>query len=85
MKSKRKRSVLEFIRDKRKANCPVCRVPQAIRNEMNAVRRMRSVTMPIVVEWLKAEHGIALTLEQCRHHYAGMHEGKAGVIRMVGR
>ncbi len=81
---KRPRSISEFVRDKRKVNCPVCKVPPKIRVQVNDARQTRNVTMPVILEWLKSEHGIALTLEQCRRHYAGMHEGKDGIAARGG-
>lgn len=72
------RSIQQFIRDKRRVNCPVCKVPTAIRDAIVDAKR-KGFTVPTILEWLKSEYRIRLTPEQVRTHYSGMHDGRSGL------
>lgn len=72
---RRPRSIVEFAHDQKRKGCPVCEVPLVIRQQIVSARAKR-ITVPVVLEWLKSEHGIRLTRGQIRLHYGGMHDGK---------
>lgn len=73
--SKQPRTITQFVRDKRRVGCPVCKIPAPIRAQMVEARRRSRITVATIVEWLKSEHGISITREQFRLHYGGLHEG----------
>lgn len=77
--SKKPRSIDEFMRDARKADCAVCKLPIEIRKQMVDARR-RGIVVGVVIEWLKGEWGVAITREQWRTHQGGMHDGKDFVV-----
>jgi len=75
-----KRTIDEFVRIKRRANCPVCKTKPEIRAAITDARRKR-FQVPIILEWIKSEYGVSLTAAQIRFHFAGQHDGKDGLGR----
>jgi len=74
----KQRSIAEFIKDKKRAGCIVCKVPLAVRAQIVAARK-RNYNIATILEWLKSEYKIRLTPEQLRLHYGAQHDGKAGM------
>ncbi len=74
------RTIDEFIKAQKRTSCPVCAIPLEVRRAMTDARRKR-YKIQTILDWIKSEHGIKLTPEQVRNHYAGQHDGKAGVGR----
>lgn len=67
------RSLLEFMRDKRKATCQLCALPDAVRAELNAARE-KKIPREVQKEWLKAECGISVTSQEMDFHRLGRHD-----------
>ena len=76
--AKKRRSIGDFMRDKRKTKCKVCNVAPRIRKLMNQARGKSRVSIPILLEWLQQEYSVKLTASELRHHYSGLHEGPSG-------
>ncbi len=70
---KKRRSLLDYEKAKRRAACAVCSLPDALVSE---VRGARTKKMPqaTVLEWLREEHGITLTRSQFVAHSAAHHD-----------
>ncbi len=72
-RGKKKRSLVEFHRAKRRAACSVCSLPDAILGELKSARE-KKISQDIVMEWLKAEHGITIPRQNFIAHGAAHHE-----------
>ncbi len=75
MGTTKKRSLVEFMRDKRKKDCPVCRIPEELRQEMVAART-KKITRVDILAWLKEDHGIDVTPGQMDTHNSAKHDQK---------
>ena len=67
------RSLTQYVRDKKRAVCPVCRLAPTIRSEMDGART-KKIRRAEILEWLAAEYGIKLTPAALDAHYSGRHE-----------
>lgn len=67
------RSLFNYMRDKRRQHCEVCKLSPALKEEMLAART-RKITRAQVLEWLGVEHGIKLTAGQLDSHYSARHD-----------
>lgn len=67
------RSLVQFVRDKKRAGCPVCMLPEAVRAEIEAARS-RKIGRAEQIEWLKSEHRVTITRAQFDAHHSGRHE-----------
>ena len=72
-KAKAVRSLTEYVRDQRIAECPICGLPDEIRTQMQ-VASEKKIKRRIVLEWLREEQGTAFTTDQLNRHYNGHHE-----------
>ncbi len=71
-----KRSLVQFVRDDRKARCPVCKLPTEIRAQLREAKDKR-ISVATQLHWLKEEYKIVLTVEQINAHRGGRHEESA--------
>lgn len=78
--AKKGRSFTDYLVAKRVVNCPVCKIPDALRAQF-ALRRSRNLTVADVLEWLRVEHRIRVTAEQYAVHCKAGHEAILGRIR----
>jgi len=75
--AKTKRKLTEFVRDfemeRRVKDCPVCKLPKEVREQ---IRLMRNRRIPVTVFclWLKTEYGVTITANQLQTHGVGRHE-----------
>lgn len=71
------RTLADFARDKRvserMANCPVCKLPKEVREEL---ARCRTLKIPgaWILEWLEGEHGVTVTPAELSAHRTGYHD-----------
>lgn len=70
------RSLKQFVRDKKRANCSVCNLPEAILQEIRAARRSK-VKYGDIVAWLAEVHRAKVTEDNLRQHAALRHEKEA--------
>jgi len=69
-----KRSLDEFLRDKKKAECPVCHLPPEIRAQLQHASEHNSAKLVEQCEWLRAECGVDILPSQLTAHRSGGHE-----------
>ena len=66
-------SLAEYVMAKKRADCPICKLPDEIR-----AQRRGAVTKKIrraeQIEWLAAEHGVKVTVAMFDSHHSGRHE-----------
>lgn len=74
-KAPERQSLIEFMKEKRRKACPVCAIPEDIREEMG-VARSRKIKRPDVVEWLNNVMGFKITNADLDGHYSGKHDVK---------
>ena len=80
-KLKGARTIHQFMTDRKKANCKVCKIPQHIKDQINVARLSRTFSMSVVKDWLEEEFGITgIPLIDFRRHYSAAHEGEDGII-----
>lgn len=65
------RSLVEFVKDKKRKACAVCSLPAEVRTQL-ATAREKKITRADVLEWLKSE-GIAIKAEDLAAHTNGHH------------
>ena len=71
--SKTAKSLVDFVKAKKRANCPVCALSDAILAEL-ADARTKKITRGTQLDWLQAEHHVKLTSALLDAHYSGRHE-----------
>lgn len=69
------RSLLQFMRDKRKLTCKICQLPQSVRDEL-AAARAKKVPRALQLEWLQAEVGLSISGEELEVHKQGRHDDR---------
>lgn len=72
--TKPKRSLTDFVMAKKRANCPVCALPAAVRQQIAEARNKR-IRRAEQLEWLRAEYGVKLSVADFEAHHSGRHEG----------
>lgn len=71
--SRKPKSLVEFVRAKRRVGCKLCALPEVIRAEL-AAARTKKIPRTLQLEWIKAEHRIVLTIADFDSHFSGKHE-----------
>jgi len=67
------RSLAEFVRDKRRADCPVCALPLEVRAEVKSASE-KKIKRTTVLEWLKLEYDIDVSAVALDKHHSQRHE-----------
>lgn len=66
-------SLVDYARKQRQADCPVCRLPDAIKQQM-LVASDKKIKRTVVMSWLKEVHSLEITDAMLTTHYSGKHE-----------
>jgi hypothetical protein len=66
-------TLAEFIMDKKRAACAICRLPAAIRSELSDARKKR-YSRAEQIEWLQTVFKIKITTQDFQTHQSGQHE-----------
>jgi len=66
-------SLVEYARKKRAADCPVCHLPEGIRQQMLTASD-KKIKRSVVLAWLAEEHGITIDDAVLTVHYSGKHD-----------
>ena len=69
-------SLVDYVREKRRESCPVCALPDALRQQM-ALAGDRKIKRSVVVAWLNDEHRAAVTEDDINSHVNGRHDRAA--------
>lgn len=72
-RKKKGRSLVDYERAKRRSACAVCSLPEVLYGEVR-IARGRKIPQATVLEWLREEHGIALSRAQFTAHSAAHHD-----------
>ena len=70
---KARRPLDQFLKDRKRAKCAVCRLPQDIREQIRAARE-RGVSRADVLAWLTEECKSAVTNDDFSRHMNGKHD-----------
>ena len=68
------RTLAEFLRDKRRAGCPVCALSPEILQCLAEAANKGSAKVPEQVEWLNTDCGARITVQELTQHRSGHHE-----------
>lgn len=66
------RSLVDFVKEKKRADCLVCRLPTDVREQVEAASDKR-ILRNEVVAWLNEECGVAATTKDLERHTQGRH------------
>jgi hypothetical protein len=67
------KSLVEFMQDKRRADCPVCKLPEDVRKQL-ATAAEKGIRRKDVLEWLRAVIGVQITDVELTAHRNGRHD-----------
>jgi len=70
------RSLADFVRQKRRESCPVCKLPQEVRDQL-ATASDKGHKRRDVLEWLKVDAGVPITDTELTAHRNGRHDEAA--------
>lgn len=70
------RSLVRFMRDKRREGCPVCALDPAVRQQL-AEASTRKIPRAVQLEWLHAEVRTKVTADDLSQHVNGRHDAEA--------
>lgn len=74
MAKKTDKTLADFMRDKKRATCPVCKLPEDIRSQLGKEATKRGFTRADQVEWLNMVVGAEITLRELSSHFSSRHE-----------
>ena len=66
-------SLSEFVMNKKRSECAICKLPDAIRRELRDARK-KKYTRAEQMEWLWAAFKIKITVSDFQTHLSGQHE-----------
>jgi hypothetical protein len=66
-------TLLDFMRDKKRAGCAVCALPDTVRTQLLAARD-KKIRRADQIEWLRTVIGAELTSRDLDSHYSGRHD-----------
>ena len=66
------KSLLDYMQDKRRAECPVCKLAEDIRDQLRRATD-RKVKRADQLTWLTEVVGVAITNSDLDAHYSGRH------------
>ena len=69
------RTLVDFVKDKRRASCVVCKLPDIIRQQVRAASE-KKISRRTVLEWLETECGAKITDADIATHSNGHHEDR---------
>ena len=72
-KTKETRSLYDYMHAKRRADCPVCQLPDDVREQLRGAKK-RKIPRADQVEWLNVEVGSSVTSANLDAHYSGRHD-----------
>lgn len=72
MGTKTPRSLEGYMKDKRRAECPVCQLSDEIREQI-ATASAKKIRRKDQIEWLQQEIGVDVTARDLDTHYFGRH------------
>ena len=65
-------SLADFMRAKRRAECPVCQLPEEVTEQLAEAGR-KKISRRDQIEWLNNELGIDISSADLDKHYSGRH------------
>lgn len=71
-KAKEARSLVEFVKAKKRADCPVCALPDAIREQIVGASD-KKIKRPEIVAWLNEECGYSIQAGDLEKHVNARH------------
>lgn len=66
---------MEFSKAKRREACPVCQLPDEVREQMRSSRD-KKITQQMIKEWLMTDYKKDIKLESLASHNAGHHDDR---------
>lgn len=66
-------SLVDFVKAKKRAACPVCQLPEEVRAQLKEARS-KKITRSVQLEWLRDEVGVEIDDLDLNSHIAGRHE-----------
>jgi len=69
-----RRTLAEFLRDKRREGCPVCALSPEVRQCLAEAAAKGTAKVPEQVEWLNTDCGAHITISDLTQHRSGRHE-----------
>lgn len=70
---KRKPSLVEYAREKKREKCKACQIPVELRREMARVRD-KKLPQEHIIGYLRDIHHISVTADDLQAHHAGHHD-----------
>jgi hypothetical protein len=66
-------TLLDFMREKKRAGCAICALPDAVRAQLLSARD-KKIRRADQIEWLRSVIGAEITHRDLDSHYAGRHD-----------
>lgn len=67
------KTLVDFLRDKKREDCPVCKLSDGIRDQLAAARG-KKITRKNQLEWLRDVVSAEITNRDLDGHYQGRHD-----------
>jgi hypothetical protein len=67
------RSLIEYVRAKRRETCPVCQLDPDLLSQVRSAGDKR-IPQDVVLAWLAEDHGIVLSKDDLLTHRNGRHD-----------
>lgn len=72
-KVKTRRSLVQFVRDKKREGCPICALPAEVIDQIKTAVT-RKISRAEQIEWLATEYQVTVTKGQFETHVSARHE-----------
>lgn len=66
-------SLVDYVRQQRRADCAVCSLPDEIRIQLKGASD-KKISRATALAWLSEVHGIVMTSDQMTTHYSAHHD-----------
>lgn len=67
-------SLTDFVKAKKRENCPVCKLPVEIRGQIGKSASEKHISREQQLEWVALVTGVKLSIEELNAHVNGRHD-----------
>lgn len=69
-----KQTLVEFVKQQRRANCRVCKLPVEVRGQVGRTASEKKISREQQVEWITLVTGVKITADELTAHVNGRHD-----------
>ena len=67
-------TLVEFAKNKKRANCSVCKLPVEVRGQIGRPASEKKISRDQQIEWIRLVTGVKIAVEDLNSHVSGRHD-----------